>query len=170
MFGGKLFSDCSLRSSGIAEERDTTWKRPGLQRAGASLGRRPLLRGRHRPWQDDDRALTRHQPDAFPVPVEAVHVGQTFGRLQVIEVDRRLHGKRAAVVRCACGSSKRVRHERLLSGSIKSCGCLRAERMDAWRRLREDDDAEVAAAQSRTAERLPESDLLRVTLGRLNCP
>ena len=121
------------------------------------------------PVAGDDRVLTRHQPDSVPVPVEALRVGQTFGRLQVIEVDRRLHGKRAAVVRCACGSRKRIRHEHLLSGDIKSCGCLRAELMDMWRRLREDDDAEVDAAQSRTAERL-ESDLLRITLGRLNCP
>ena len=91
---------------------------------------------------------------------------QVFGRLRVIVVDRRLYGKRAADVRCACGSCKRVRHEHLLSGDIKSCGCLRAERMEAWRRLREDDPA---AAQSRTDERLPESDLLRITLARLNC-
>src|SRR5688572_16928944 len=95
-----------------------------------------------------------------------VQVGQTFGRLLVIVADRRLHGKRAAVVRCACGSRKRVRHEHLLSGDIKSCGCLRAERMDTWRRLREDDDAEVAAAQSRSDERGLESELLRVTLDR----
>ena len=104
------------------------------------------------------------------MPVEAVRVGQTFGRLRVIDPDRRLHGKRAAVVRCACGApDKRVRVEHLRSGDIKSCGCLRAERMDTWRRLRED-DAEAAAAQSRTYERVPESDLLRVTLSRLNCP
>ena len=108
--------------------------------------------------------------DGLPVPVEAVRVGQTFGRLQVIVADRRLHGKRAAVVRCECGSRKRVRYEHLLSGGIKSCGCLRAEQMDTWRRLREDDDAEVGAAQSRTAEQRPEPDLLRVTLDRLNCP
>ena len=123
-----------------------------------------------------NRMRTRHQPDTNQtatrrcrVPVEAVRVGQTFGRLLVIVVDRRLHGKRAAVVGCACGSRKRVRHEHLLSGGIRSCGCLRAEQMDAWRRLREDDDAEVAA-QSRTAEQRSESDLLRVTLDRLNCP
>ena len=118
-----------------------------------------------------NRTWTRHQPDGVPVPVEAVRVGQTFGRLQVIVVDRRLHGKRAAVVRCACGApDKRVRIEHLRSGSIRSCGCLRAEQMDAWRRLREDDDAEVATARSRTADQRPEPDLLRITLDRLNCP
>ena len=118
-----------------------------------------------------NRTWTRHQPDTVPMPVEAVHVGQTFGRLRVIDADRRLHGKRAAVVRCACGTpEKRVRIEHLRSGDIKSCGCLRAELMDTWRRLREDDGAEAAAAQSRAYERVPESDLLRVTLGRLNCP
>jgi hypothetical protein len=102
---------------------------------------------------------------------EAVRVDQVFGRLRVIVVDRRLHGKRAAVVRCTCGApDKRVRIEHLRSGGIKSCGCLRAELMDGWRRLREDDDAEVAAALSRTAEHRPQPDLLRATLERLNCP
>ncbi len=120
------------------------------------------------PVQGDDRASTRRQPDGIQVPFEAVRVGQTFGRLQVIAIDRRLHGKRAAVVRCACGSRKRVRHEHLLSGGIKSCGCLHAEQMDTWRRLREDDDAEVAAVRSRADERVPESNLLHLTLVRLN--
>ena len=137
----------------------------GNSTAGRHVNR---MRTRHQP--DTNQTATRRQPDGVRVPVEAVRVGQTFGRLLVIVVDRRLHGKRAAVVRCACGSRKRVRHEHLLSGGIKSCRCLRAEQMDAWRRLREDDDAEVNAAQSRIAERLPESDLLRVTLDRLNCP
>ena len=119
-----------------------------------------------------NRTWTGRQPYRPPVPLnEAVRVDQVFGRLRVIVVDRRLHGKRAAVVRCVCGApDKRVRMEHLRSGGIRSCGCLRAEQLEAWRRLREDDDAEVAAAQSRTAERLPESDLLRVTLDRLNCP
>ena len=119
-----------------------------------------------------NRTWTRRQPYRPPVPLdEAVRVDQVFGRLRVIVANRRLHGKRAAVVRCACGApDKRVRMEHLRSGGIRSCGWLRAEQLEAWRRLREDDDAEVAAAQSRTAERLPESDLLRVTLDRLKLP
>ena len=118
-----------------------------------------------------NRTWTRRQPYRPPVPLdEAVRVDQVFGRLRVIVANRRLHGKRAAVVRCACGApDKRVRMEHLRSGGIKSCGCLRAELMDRWRRLREDDDAEVADAQRRATEQLPESDLLRVTLSRLNC-
>jgi len=108
-----------------------------------------------------DRTWTGHKVRLL------VQVGQTFGRLRVIVPDRRLHRKRAAVVRCACGSpDKRVRHEHLLSGGVRSCGCLRAELRDMWR-LREDDDV---AAPRRTDERLPESDLLRVTLDRLPCP
>lgn len=97
---------------------------------------------RYRP--DTNRMATGDQPPGrFTLKVD-----ETFGRLRVIGVDRRLHGKRAAVVRCACGSpDKRIRIEHLLSGDIKSCGCLRAELMDTWRRLREDDDA--AAAQTR---------------------
>ena len=117
-----------------------------------------------------NQTATRRQPYRVRVPVEAVRVGQSFGRLRVIAVDRRHYGKRAADVHCACGARKRVRDEHLLSGGIKSCGCLRAEQMDRWRRLREDDDAEVATARSRTADQRPEPDLLRITLDRLNCP
>ena len=135
---------------------------PGVKAARISEGLRvrPSQCSRHRP--DIDRTSTG--PEARPL----VQVGQTFGRLRVIVADRRLHGKRAADVLCACGSGKRIRHEHLLSGDIKSCGCLRAEQMDTWRYLREDDEAAAAAAQSRTDERGLESELLRVTLGRLN--
>jgi hypothetical protein len=41
--------------------------------------------------------------------------------------------------------------------------------MASWRRLRDDDVAEVAAEQRGNAERLAKSDLLRLTEGRLNC-
>lgn len=111
---------------------------------------------RYRP--DGNRVSTGDQPDGrFAV------VGETFGRLRVIVADRRLHGKRAAVVRCACGSpDKRVRIEHLLSGDIKSCGCLRRELREAWRRLREDDDAEAVAAQTR-------AEVLAVDARRYGC-
>ena len=131
-------------------------------------GGRPILGGRHRPWQGDDPASTRRQPYTVPVPVEAIRVGQTFGRLQVLDPNRRRHGKRSALCRCSCGTEKVIRTEHLRSGGIQSCGCLRAEQMETWRRLREDDDAEVAAARSRADERVSESDLLHLTLIRLN--
>ena len=84
---------------------------------------------------------------------------------------RRSFGSRQArgPVRCACGSLKAVRIEHLQSGGVQSCGCLHGERMVTWRRVREDDDAEVVGAQSRTDERLPMSDLRRVMQDRLNC-
>ena len=149
-------------------EEDSTAKRTSTA-SGTGTGVPPLIvfdRVRTRP----DQTVTRRRPDGSQAPFdEAVRVDQVFGRLRVLVVDRRLHGKRAAVVRCICGApDKRVRIEHLRSGGIKSCGCLRTELMDRWRRLRQDDDAEVAAVQSRADERVPESDLLLVTLRRLH--
>jgi hypothetical protein len=39
-----------------------------------------------------------------------------------------------------------------------------------WRRLRENDGTEAAAAPSRIDDRASEGDLLRLTLDRLHCP
>jgi hypothetical protein len=58
-------------------------------------------------------------------------VGLTFGRLYVINGNRRLHGKRAVEAICSCGRRKVVRVEHLRSGQIKSCGCLRAAMLRA---------------------------------------
>lgn len=105
------------------------------------------------------------QTRTIPTRRRSVQVGERFGRLVVLVPDQRLHRKRAALVRCACGSDKRIRHEHLLSGDIQSCGCLRAEFLEMWRDLRQDDDG---AASSPSEERRPEVDLRRTTLDRLN--
>lgn len=76
-----------------------------------------------------NRTWTRHQPDTLRVPVEAVRVGQTFGRLRVLDPNRRLHGKRSALCRCSCGAEKIIRTEHLRSGQIRSCSCLRAQQL-----------------------------------------
>jgi hypothetical protein len=68
-----------------------------------------------------------------------VRVGDVFGRLRVVEVNRRLYRKRAADLVCECGGTKRVRYEHLLSGEVRSCGCLRTSMLRRWRVLREDD-------------------------------
>ena len=118
-----------------------------LRRQRADTGINARLRARSSQWSryrdGDDQVLTRFQPGGSFAP----QVGQTFGRLSVIDPDRRLHGKRAAVVRCSCGAVKRIRVEHLRSGAIKSCGCLQSERMDYWQRFREADEAAAAMAR-----------------------
>ncbi len=51
--------------------------------------------------------------------------GRRYGRLSVLEIVPR-HGLKC---RCDCGAIKIVRPSSLLHGSIKSCGCLRIERI-----------------------------------------
>ena len=77
------------------------------------------------------RASTGHQPDPSPVPVEAVRVGQMFGRLRVPDPNRRLHGKRSALCRCSCGTEKIIRGEHFARGTnqelrLSSSGAIRS--------------------------------------------
>lgn len=52
--------------------------------------------------------------------------GQVFGRLTVVERDREQKGK-PWICRCDCGNEKRVSTHHLMSGAVKSCGCLRSD-------------------------------------------
>jgi len=83
---------------------------------------------------------------------EAIAIGDTFGLLTVVAVNRRLRRKAACDCRCACGRPVRVRTEHLLNRATKSCGHLRQALRDTWARQRQDDDAYVAAqVPARTA-------------------
>lgn len=54
--------------------------------------------------------------------------GQRFGRLTVVEMEDTNTRKTYWLCKCDCGNMKRVRSDSLLCGSIRSCGCLKAER------------------------------------------
>lgn len=53
--------------------------------------------------------------------------GQRFGRLTVIGVDDRDTRKTYFYCQCDCGNVKSVRSDSLISGAIRSCGCLKQE-------------------------------------------
>lgn len=53
--------------------------------------------------------------------------GQRFGRLTVIGVDDRETRKTYFYCKCDCGKVKSIRSDSLLAGTIRSCGCLKAE-------------------------------------------
>lgn len=53
--------------------------------------------------------------------------GQRFGRLKVIGVDDRNTRKTYYLCECDCGTVKSIRSDGLLSGAVKSCGCLKRE-------------------------------------------
>lgn len=53
--------------------------------------------------------------------------GQKFGRLTVIGLDDRGTRKTYFVCECDCGRIKSVRSDSLISGAIRSCGCMKAE-------------------------------------------
>jgi len=56
--------------------------------------------------------------------------GQRFGRLLAIETTfERFRGSVIWLAKCDCGNYIRVRSTYLVSGSTKSCGCLRKENM-----------------------------------------
>lgn len=54
-------------------------------------------------------------------------IGQRFGRLTINSVNRNEKGKNIAECVCDCGQTKACLVSYLVSGSTKSCGCLRKE-------------------------------------------
>ena len=53
-------------------------------------------------------------------------LGNTYGRLTIKQFDHKDHkSNNYYLCSCACGSEKLVAQNHLLSGKIKSCGCLR---------------------------------------------
>ena len=74
--------------------------------------------------------------------------GKRFGRLTVIEyVGKDKHGLLTWLCKCDCGDTSKVRTGDLLSGSAKSCGCLKREMVIEKNRKR-------AIAELDTAQRL----------------
>lgn len=53
--------------------------------------------------------------------------GQRFGRLVVIGVDDRNTRKTYFYCQCDCGAVKSIRSDGLLSGAVRSCGCMKRE-------------------------------------------
>ncbi len=77
---------------------------------------------------------------------EADAVGQVFGRLTVLDLQRTAAGP-ACVCCCSCGALAWVRWHDLRRGT-KSCGCLRAESLSA-RRLTHGATASTASSDER---------------------
>lgn len=53
--------------------------------------------------------------------------GKRFGRLTVIGIDDRGDRKTYYNCQCDCGNVKSVRSDSLISGAIRSCGCMKKE-------------------------------------------
>ena len=51
-----------------------------------------------------------------------IAIGQRFGRLEVVHIERH-KGYRKAIVKCDCGRTRNVRPNHLVSGKTQSCGC-----------------------------------------------
>lgn len=86
--------------------------------------------------EQHDPALVREERRARRVARSIIDItGQRFGRLvavELVEHDRRNRQARW-VVKCDCGTVKEVNGQSLRNGSIKSCGCLQRERVEAAR-------------------------------------
>lgn len=54
-------------------------------------------------------------------------VGQVHGRLTVVSFNGRVNGRPTWFCRCSCGLQKVAVGHDLVSGRVKSCGCLQAE-------------------------------------------
>lgn len=56
-------------------------------------------------------------------------IGQTFGRLTVIDKAERRNGRESWLCKCECGNEVVVIGKNLKNGNTKSCGCLRLDRV-----------------------------------------
>lgn len=54
-------------------------------------------------------------------------MGVVFGRLEVVGEAPSVNGRGAWECRCVCGGTKIIRAAKLVSGEVKSCGCLRVD-------------------------------------------
>lgn len=61
-------------------------------------------------------------------------IGKRFGRLTILKIKREYKKNIKAVCSCDCGNIKEIQLEKVVSGSTKSCGCLKKEQ-DAVRRF-----------------------------------
>lgn len=55
-------------------------------------------------------------------------IGRTFGRLEVLSFEYKKSGAQYFLCKCSCGKSKITAHFSLLSGHVKSCGCLASDK------------------------------------------
>lgn len=62
-----------------------------------------------------------------PTNAKAVSVGDRFERLEVIGVGQNGRFRYYAVCKCDCGNEKLIRFDGLISGAVRSCGCLHHE-------------------------------------------
>lgn len=70
------------------------------------------------------------------VPPPTVFAGDVFGRLTVVAYVRQdERKKRKYLCRCSCGREVTIRGDALLSGTSKSCGCLRRDEQALRARL-----------------------------------
>ncbi|WP_143761352.1 hypothetical protein [Paenibacillus odorifer] len=61
-------------------------------------------------------------------------VGTKFERLTVIKQAESLYGRRSRwICKCRCGNVKTALGQSLKSGRVKSCGCLKAEKLKEYK-------------------------------------
>jgi len=60
-------------------------------------------------------------------------IGQKFGRLTVVSLERATHYRITAFCKCDCGKSCKADLSNLKQGKKKSCGCLAKEAIEVER-------------------------------------
>lgn len=74
-------------------------------------------------------------------------IGQTFGRLTVIEKAKTLASRARWLCQCSCGKQHTTTGHRLRMGLTNSCGCLRNESLEAMRAQRNTAEARAEKAE-----------------------
>ena len=81
-------------------------------------------------------------------------IGKTFNRLTLLSMGEGTGHDRLGEFRCSCGVTKWIRAGRVISGEIKSCGCLKKEmKSDNYKYMNTKAAKEKAARTSNNATR-----------------
>lgn len=131
-YGGRGITMCTEWLSDFAAFFSYIGPRPSN---AYSLDRFPDPCGPYAPgnvrWATRSQQMLNQRPRIRWAQVQ----GQRFGRLiAVTPAPGRNNRTVSWVCQCDCGTSRTVRIAHLRAGSVRSCGCLRRERMSAMRR------------------------------------
>lgn len=112
------------------------WYRCRCQCGNEAVVRRScLLEGKTKSCGCLRRETSRN--NAMTKTHKKIENGTVFGRLTVIrETEDRAFGNIVYECRCQCGNITHVRGSELKCGNVKSCGCLRAEILENFRKKR----------------------------------
>ena len=62
-------------------------------------------------------------------------IGQKFNSLTIIDIDLQVGVRKRIICKCECGNIIRGHYRDIVSGKLKSCGCLKKEPLNKYKKM-----------------------------------